>query len=479
MKIKKNYTATEVQESAKIGIEFEFYSSMDIYKTGKELAKFIKKRIVIPMSMSTINDPKPLYHSPVTPTSDIFKLEPDYSGGNNMCELVTGPMEYREARNIIIKTFEWIQNNGYTNERCSIHLNLSINGNKIHTTYDIKNLVIPKFILTFDEKKIYKVFPKRENSVYARSIKNIRLNNVLFYSPSLEEFSRATLKMPSSSTGTSNDEKYYGVNFLKANNNYLEYRYLGGQDYEKKGKDILDLLNYFILHLFDTLNFTGYTDKEKADFKRMIDLDKQLYEGFIKYAKFKKLFPEIKVTADMNDDPQVLETMWVNIREKLYDLIVTGGMRKGNFNYDTEIGRYQLKDTKLTNCKVADVEFIKCKVEGIIERSWFFDCDISNARLLKCSLTKGNVLKFSKASDCELYTYNSCEDCYIESNHQVINCEVIRGVIRNGEIGKLAKVSKETLIVTDTPIESGNAGSSSFADAKQNKENKKSGTKKQ
>ena len=103
MKAKKSYTQTEVLDSAKIGLEFEFYSSMDIEKTARSIAKYMKKRVVIPVSMSSLNEPKPLYHSPVTPTADIFKIEPDYSGGKNMFELVTGPASYKDARNIIIK----------------------------------------------------------------------------------------------------------------------------------------------------------------------------------------------------------------------------------------------------------------------------------------------------------------------------------------------------------------------------------------
>jgi hypothetical protein len=39
MNIKKNYTKTEVLAAGRIGFEFEFYSSFDVIKTAKELAK--------------------------------------------------------------------------------------------------------------------------------------------------------------------------------------------------------------------------------------------------------------------------------------------------------------------------------------------------------------------------------------------------------------------------------------------------------
>jgi hypothetical protein len=465
MKVKKSYTKEEILDSAKLGFEFEFYSSLDVFKTAKALAKYLKKRVVVPLSMSALDEPKPLYHSPVEPSDTIFKLEPDYSGGKKMCELVTGPLKYSEARNILIKVFEWITDNGYTNERCSIHVNLSIDGNKLPTKYTIQNISIPKFILSFDENKIFDVFPKRKDSVYARSIKVIRPNRVLFYSPTLDEFSRSTLRLPA-------DEKYYGVNFLKAEKGYLEYRYLGGADYEKKAKKILELTDYFVLHLYDTLNFEGFTDGEKDKFRKMMDLDKQVYEGFVRYEDFKKIYPKITVSVDMQDDPQVLTAFWSTIREKLFDLIITGKMKEGEFNYDAELGRYQLKKTKLRDCRISEFEIIDCEVEGVIDNSWFYESKISNSRLSNCHMMKGNKVDFSKIVETDLHVDNELNDCYIENKKIVINCTVNRGVIRNGEVGKLARLSKETLVVEGIPSTTAGSGGN-YTDPDQEKTNRK------
>ena len=440
MKVKKNYTKEEVLNGIRIGFEFEFYSSLDVFKTARDIASFVKKRVVVPLSLSNLGEPKPLYHSPVTPSDTIFKLEPDYSGGKKMCELVTGPMKYSEARNVMIKVFEWIRSNGYTNERCSIHVNMSIDGNIIPTNFTIQNINIPKFILSFDENVIFDKFPKRKDSVYARSIRSIRPNRVLFYSPTLDEFSRSTLTLPAS-------EKYFGVNFLKAEKGYLEYRYLGGADYEKKAKTILDIIDYFGIHLYETLNFEGFTEKEKDTFRKMLDLDKEMYEGFVKYDAFVKIFPDIKVSVDLKNDPQVLQALWGVIREKLYDLIVTGKMRKGEFNYDSDTGMFQLKESKLKDCNLSDFEFINCEVEGIISRSWFFNCKVKNSRITESHFMKGNTVDFSKVNESELHIGNVLNDCFIENKSMLINCEVNRGVIRNGEVGKLAKISKETMMV--------------------------------
>ena len=441
MKIKKSYTEKEIQDGSKIGIEFEFFSNLSLEETSKSIAKYLKKRVVIPLALSNLTKPKPLYHSPVQPTSDIFKLEPDYSGGKKMCELITGPMSYSDARNTIIKMFEWISDNGYTNERCSIHANISIDGNKIPTLSNIPQINVAKFILDFDEDRIYDVFPKRAESVYARSIKRIRPNNVMHYTPSLEDFSRATLNLPV-------DEKYYGVNFLKAEKGYLEYRYMGGADYHKKTRQILDLINYFIAHMFKTLNFNGaYSENDIAKFKAMMEKQQLIYKAFLKYTEFKARFPDISVMIDLSEDEQILQAVWDNLRVKLFEIIVTGGMTKGKFNFDSEIGRFQLRDSKLNNCKISDVEFIDCEIQGVIERSWFYNCKVKNSRIMSSFIMKQNVITSSKVADSPLHITNVCEDCFIENKKHVINCEVKGGVIRNGEIGKLAKISKETMIV--------------------------------
>jgi len=449
MKPKKSYSKEEILDGAKIGIEFEFYSNMEnVFDTARSIAKFIGKRVVVPMSMSSLGKPKPLYHSPVTPTDKIFKLEPDYSGGKKMCELVTGPMKYSEARNIIIKMFEWIQMNGYTNDRCSIHANVSIDPNKISTPIPISQMNFAKFILSFDEDKTFQVFPKRKGSVYARSIDSIRPNKIFFYTANNQNLGRNTLTLPV-------DEKYYGVNFLKAEKNYLEYRYMGGKGYEKKTRQILDLINYYILHMYDTLTFNGqFSDSEMNKLKKMMEFQERMQEGYTRFVDFKKKFPDVRVGIDMNETPEVVETYWGNIKDKIFQVISTSGVTKFEFNYDTEVSRYQIKGAKLPNSKLDDFEIISCTIEGIIDRCRIFDSTLKNCRITNTEFVKNNKVISSKVSECALPTSNILNDCFIENRSLVINCEVNDGVIRNGEIGKLARISDGTMIVEKVePVE--------------------------
>jgi len=60
---------------------------------------------------------------------------------------------------------------------------------------------------------------------------------------------------------------------------------------------------------------------------------------------------------------------------------------------------------------------------------------------------KNNKFISCKIGETPLHITNVCDDCFIENKKFPINCVVNGGVIRNGEIGKLAKVSNETMIV--------------------------------
>ena len=100
-----------------IGFEFEFYmKDLSFYKTLEMLNNELS-----PVKVWGFRK----YHSDFTPDKDNFKIEPDLSGGNNLVELVTGPLDYFDAKYYLIKIIKFIQNYGYTNDKCSIHFNLS------------------------------------------------------------------------------------------------------------------------------------------------------------------------------------------------------------------------------------------------------------------------------------------------------------------------------------------------------------------
>lgn len=450
----KHYTPDEILENANVGIEFEFYSKISPEKLGKLLSKELNKKVIIPKIISNLDSKKILiYHSDVKVTSEIFKLEADYSGGFDMYELITGQLSYSEARKIIIKVLDWISVYGFTNERCSIHLNISFN-NFLKSTNSIIDMNIVKFLLNFDEKRVYKEFPKRENSVYAKSIKKDISHKIYFQQNIPSDFDlKNIVNLP--------NEKYYGINFLKKEKNYLEFRYLGGKDYENKTPAILRMLDFFIQSLFQNINHPEYSKEDREKLQNLFTQFQQSLQGFNNYLKFKENNKKIKITIDLIDKDQNIITYWEAIKYQIFDLVSRCHLKEGNINYDTEVGKLQLFNCDLQYTTINNYDIVECNITNTnINNCELFYNKIDNCIVSNSNAIRENEFENSKIKETNIYATNICTNCVIENNQQVINGEYIGGIIRKGTVGALAKL--QDTIQVEKQIESNSKNKDKF-----------------
>ena len=435
----------EILSSAKIGIEFEFFSELTIASVAKEMTKALGKKVIVPVVIKDFGkEDKGGYHSDVEPTANMFKIERDFSGGNDMYEMITGPLVYEEARLIIIKALKWIKEKGWTDSKASIHLNVSFDDYKSKLKIPLMNINILKLILSFDEEFIYSRFPDRRDSVYAKSIYNVYPVNrfVFFETPNCIDKNDYILP----------NEKYYGINFTKLPKNYLEFRYVGGEGYENKTTKILEILDYIIYKLYSTLQ-TGdsYTPEEKNKLFNLLSYQKKVVRTFSEPEKFAITYPDISLTVDMKGDFQIIKSYWVTIRDKLFSLIADSGLRAGHFNLDTDVSVFQLMNGKMMKANhVTDMEIIDCEISGTFSNCDFYRCKIISSRLTKCKLMESNDVHDSKVEFTIVKNSNTLVNCYINNPTELIDGKIQGGVIRNGIIGKNAEISRETLIVEST-----------------------------
>ena len=113
------------------------------------------------------------YHSSFNVTADHFKIEPDMSLGMSGVELITGPLEYPNVKLVLLKILKIMQEFCRTDEKCSIHVNISFDPKKVEPTKTLDHLNKLKLILEIDEEMVYKYFPTRKNNFYAKSVKKI------------------------------------------------------------------------------------------------------------------------------------------------------------------------------------------------------------------------------------------------------------------------------------------------------------------
>lgn len=425
------YTNEELNaiHGSKIGFEFEFFANEDLDSTKDSLSRTLNKKIRIEEKA----------HSDFAPTEDVFKMEPDNSGGTGMIELVTGPLPFVEAKIIMAKTLKWIRENGSTNERCSIHVNIAFDGKKLGPITNMSNLDVGKFVLNFDEDIVYEAFPNRKDSVYAKSIKFIvPLSGMTQSSPGKSLWKNYMFVR----------EKYYGINFSKVPKGYIEFRYLGGKDYQNKYSTILSMTEHFITSLYETLVNPTYTNKDLKLLDGVLEKHKSVVESYRTYKAFKEKFPNIHLMIDLQTADQIVEMYYPRIREKIFELLTKTDMEQGLINYDADAGRIQIKDAKLMRCfEVSGIDIVDSVVQGNIINCDIFGCDLKNSSVFESNLFGATVVEDSKIEESYVSKNVICQDSYVFGKRGVFSGEMEGGIFRQGRATKLARFSDTTEII--------------------------------
>jgi hypothetical protein len=147
------------------------------------------------------------------------------------------------------------------------------------------------------------------------------------------------------------------------------------------------------------------------------------------------------VFCNLDGQIQTLQTFWVQIREKLFDLIVRCGLRSGFFNYDSDAGKYQLKEAYVPSASpIADMELVDCKVRGNIVKCDMWHCDVKNSHLLDCNVKEGTEVTKSKLMNSRIHAASEVSDSYIDNRDAQISGKVSNSIIRSGDITASAEL---------------------------------------
>lgn len=414
---------------SKIGFTFEFFAN-ESFKLAKEsLSSVLGKRIRI----------KEMDHVDFLPSSELFKMEPDNSGVSGMISLSTGLIPFVEAKLILSKTLKWIRENGSTSDKCSLHVMVSFDGERLGPSVNMSKLDIGKFVLNFDEDKVYDALPERKDSIYAKSIK--------FIMP----FSGMTQSSPGKNIWKNYmfiSDKYYAVDFTNTTKGYISFKYLGGTDYEKKYSTILLMIEHFIVSVYEVLVNPAYTKEDLKKLDEVLAKHKDVVQAYKNHEIFKKQFPNISIMIDLKTLKPIVEMYYPKIRERIFDLLTKSGMDSGFINYDSDSGKIQIKDAVLSNCfEISGVDIFECKVRGNIK-----NCDIFGSEIIDSNVFESNMFAMTSCKDSKI------QDCYVSRNVEVDNCYVFGmkgvfsgdmngGVFREGRATKFASFSDETEIV--------------------------------
>lgn len=417
-------------KKAKVGFEFEFYlKDLSYYKT----LEFLNQELN-PVKVWGFRQ----YHSNFTPDASNFKIEPDLSGGSNMVELVTGPLNFYDAKYFLIKISKFIQNYGYTNEKSSIHFNISFEDEDM----DLNDLNILKLILNTDEDEVYRAYPSRKNNVYAKSVKKIiPYKEYDFFNIPIGVI-KNNMRLP--------NDKYYGINFSNITNNKesqrLEFRYIGGKDYEKNIGQLIYFLERFIINVYDSID-VDFNSEDINKLEEYLEENISKYKNLSNYDNFITDFPTIQIQIDQDGNYDVISSYYDRLYTKLHQLVDnTEDLKECIVNYVTSTQIIEVVDANIkTTGTLNGFDLINCNVEGIFENCFFVGTEITNSQMNKCKLQHSDATN-SKVLNCKVEA-STLENCYFMEGY--LNGDMIGGVYRSGKLGPYATMDSEVKIVTD------------------------------
>ena len=413
---------------AVIGFEFEFYTKRPYYKLLELL-----NRELSPIKVWGFRK----YHSSFKPDSKNFKIEPDLSGGIDLVELVTGPLPYVESKTIMLKVLKLIQDHTYTDEKCSIHINISFDK---ESGGDLNDLNPLKLILDIDEDLVFKHFPHRENNFYSKSVKKLIPFKSYTFSDDALNIVISNLELP--------DTKYYGINIKNYTEGRLEFRYIGGTDYQYKTNEIIELMDYFILLTWNCID----AELDKDDRQKLLDYLSENISNFKKFRSYEDFigeFPSIRIEVDRLNTFSTVKSYYDKIYEKLFDILTnTYNLRNAIINYDTERMKLEIVDTYVKGIfDLKNLEFIDCQIfEGTYYKSLFDDCDIKNSHIENCKIQDSEVFN-CKLTNCDVDEGTTLEKVYFYGGY--LNGHMESGIFRGGVIGPDAVIGDGVKMVTD------------------------------
>jgi hypothetical protein len=420
--------SSDILKKSVCGFEFEFFvKDLSFYKTLELLNKHLS-----PVEIYGFRQ----YHPEFKPNAKKFALTPDLSGGSNMVEVITGPLPYFEAIFYLNKILKFIQEYGYTNEKASIHFNVSFEDK------DMNDLNILKLILNTDEDEIYREYPSRKNNVYSKSIKKIIPYKEYDFNNIPIDIIKNNLRLP--------EDKYYGINFLHINNEKdeqrLEFRYIGGKDYEKNIGQLRYFLDKFILNVDKCINGT-FTEAEIEALETHLDKNISNFKTFASYDNFLVQYPTIALQIDRVSDYSTVNAYYITLYDRLFALLdSTDNLKDCILNWMTGQQKLEIVDAHVKcTLNVNDFDFINCVVEGIFENCGLINSEISNSQMIRCNITGGDVTG-SKILNCVVEN-SELKDCFFMNGY--FNGNMEGGVFRSGKLGQYANISSTTKIVTD------------------------------
>lgn len=430
---------SNVYNSSKLSFLFEFKSPIRRRDLASKLSKNLGKKV---KWFKGVNEN-------FSPTSEVFKLSNKYNEKSKTFILETGLSDYQDSIHVLLKSMNLINKLGYTDDRCEVKVNINLDGRMVESGTHISKLNRFKYLIGLDESKIlkdwntdksdrHKINQNQYFYVHAKDPYNTMLSSSL-----LERLDPHAFNFPHSD--------FFGHDFSNIGEGYVTINYIGGKDYCKKKEEAVDTINLVISRLHETLSTNyEYSTVEKRTIERIIEEYKHVAKSTKNYTSLKSNYPNINIYYDLKSMEYLLESNYHNFRDKIFELLVFGGVHIADINWDNSRKIIQVKDAKIDkNIIIEGFEFYNCVINADAKNCLFSNCTITNSKLEECDIISGNYIKKSKIIECKYHDGdNKVINSYLNNkSSSMIDANLKNCFVENGTFKMSAEIDKDTIIL--------------------------------
>ncbi len=271
--------------------------------------------------------------------SKTWAIEPDSSveGG---AEVKSPPMELPKFMKMLPDMLSWIEKYGSTDSSTGMHVHMSIKGVK-SLTNELNRL---KMIMFMDEGWIWKFFEDRMSNSYVQSVKDkLKSGGTIEDKDTKKIFNNKKIALKLATT------HFDAISFQSADKGHVEYRYLGGNGYEYKEKELSAAIGMFAHNL--SLGYDSEYKKKEYHTKLQRVFNKmELFELEWKRDRMLTAIQDVQsllLGSEVKRINKLIKTMGVKIKvlKGLYKLDTkTSGLLRRNGEYMFSIWNDYKKD---------------------------------------------------------------------------------------------------------------------------------------
>jgi len=426
MRKPKLYSVKEVYNSALIQFIFEFYCSKESTFIVEDFQKILRKNIII-----TDNEN-------IFPTYSSSILLKEYDGKRPRYQFKVGPQKYSEISTFLNTMLFWINENVSLDKTTLLKVGLNYDFRELQTISSISHIDVGKLILHIDENYIYERFPEMRNNSSALSIKRLFPYNMSSNASSVVNLIN-NFRVPIG--------KFYGIDLTEQTKGEIFFNYIGGEKYSEKVKEIYELLEYYIITTYQVLNSNEYTNSMISELNRLTEEYRIFRKCYYNPKRFFDVYKDFKVLIDLNGNPNLIETQWFQLRDHIAKLILESNIKKCKFNWDTEIGVFQIKEAVSNNMIIDGFQIVDCQLSGLLENCHFWGSKIKDSRIINSTFVNENTISYSYLNKVRVDRENKIDQSIISNYGEIINCDVNNSIIKNAGIGEKAKLDENCLVV--------------------------------